>query len=210
MPPSIDRRRLALLLIPFALSALAGMLGTALAPSLLIHAPLVLVALSPLGRHLLLASPQIEALPFFAVAVPRMFAVDPFMYLLGRDYGELALAELTARLGGAGRVVLWLDRAARRGSWLLVLLWPDPLVCTLAGVSRLHPVLFVVLNLVGTVGALTLVRLSGDALAGPLGWVRNFLADNMLTTTAVSALVVLVVASLRWAAQRTPGEEPIE
>ncbi len=207
MPPSVDRRRLALLLVPFALSALASTLGTALAPSLLVHAPLSLVALSPLGRHLLLASPQVEALPFFAVALPRMFAVDPFMYLLGRDYGELALEELIARIGGAGRAVRWLDRAARRASWLLVLLWPDPLVCTLAGASRLNPALFVVLNLVGTVGALALVRFSGDALAGPLGWFRDFLANNTLTATAVSALVVLVAAGLRWAARRPPEED---
>lgn len=206
MATTVDRRRLGLLLVPFALSALASTLGVALAPSLLVHAPIALVALSPLGRHLLLASPQIDAATFFAVALPRMFVVDPFMYLLGRDFGELALQELVARLGGAGRTVAWLDRAARRASWLLVLLWPDPLVCTLAGVSRLRPALFVVLNLLGTVGALALVRLSNQVLAGPVGRLQAFLVGNTLSATVVSVLVVLAAGGLRWAARKTKVE----
>lgn len=208
--PSIDRRRLALLLLPFAFSAVAGTIGVALAPTLLVHAPVALVALSPLGRHLLLASPQIDTVTFFAVALPRMFVVDPFMYVLGRDYGDLALRELVARLGGAGKLVAWLDRVARKASWVLVLIWSDPLVCTLAGVSRLRPALFVSLNLVGTVATLTLIRLSNHALARPVGWIRAFLENNTLSATVISIFVVIVAGVLRWAARRkesTPDEQ---
>jgi membrane protein DedA with SNARE-associated domain len=206
MTPAVDRRRLALLLLPFALSALASTLGVALAPMLLVHAPLGLVALSPLGRHLLLASPHIDTWLLFAVALPRMFIVDPFMYVLGRDYGEIAMREVVDRLGGAGRWVRWLDRIARKASWLLVLLWADPLVCTLAGASRLDPRAFVALNLAGTLGALALVKASNEALAGPVGWVQRVLTDHTLTATLVSVLVVAVAVGLRWAARR-PAEE---
>lgn len=203
-PSPVDRRRLALLLVPFFVSAVVSTVGVALAPALLVKTPLLLVGLSPLWRHLLLASPSVDTLPFFAVGLPRMFAVDPFMYVLGRDFGDVAIEALVARLG-AEKMIRRLDRAARRASWLLVLLWPDPLVCTLAGASRLNPVAFVILNLLGTVGALALARVSGEALAGPVGWLRTFLENNTLATTTISVAVVLLVTGLRVVARRLRG-----
>lgn len=147
-----------------------------------------------------------DAVTFFAVALPRMFVIDPFMYVLGRDYGEQALQELALRLGGTGRLITWLDRVARKASWFLVLIWSDPLVCTLAGVSRMRPTLFFSLNLIGTVGILTLIRIAGRVIAEPVGWVRAFLEDNMITATVLSVFAVIVALALRWAARRRESE----
>jgi len=207
-PSPADRKRLGLLLVPFALTTVVNTAGIALAPALLVKAPLLLVALSPLGRHLLMASPSIDLLPFLAVAAPRMFFVDPFMYVLGRDFGELAVEALSERLGPSGGAMLRrLDGAMRKMSWLLVLLWPDPLVCTLAGVSRLRPSLFVALNLLGTFGMLALVRVSSHALSGPVGWLRSVLENNTLAATTVSVAVVLGAVALRFAGHQGKQEQ---
>ena len=60
-----DRRRLFLLLAPVVVLFIANVIGIAFAPMLLGRAPLVLIALSPLVRHLVLASSSVDAVPFF-------------------------------------------------------------------------------------------------------------------------------------------------
>src|SRR5262245_20644188 len=81
------RRRALVYAAPVALVTIAGFIGAAFMPYLSSEAPLALVALSPIFRHVVLASRKVGALPLFAVAVPRHFAPDVFVYLLGREFG---------------------------------------------------------------------------------------------------------------------------
>lgn len=196
-PRPIDRRRLSLLLAPIVALTAANTVGTALAPALLVKAPLALVALSPLGRHLVLASSSLDPALFFAVAGARMFVGDPFMYLLGREYGDQAIEAVASHLGGAGEGVRLVDRLFRRASWLAVLLWPGPLVCALAGAARLPVGLFVSLNLAGTFLLLGSVRWFSAELAGPVGWLRALLEDNTTAATVVSVGVVAATLAAR-------------
>ena len=53
-----DQRRLALLVVPIVVIAVASSVGDALSPTLLVDAPLLLVALVPRNRFLVLAAPS--------------------------------------------------------------------------------------------------------------------------------------------------------
>ena len=62
-----DRQRISLLVVPTIIVAIAGSIGSALSPTLLVEAPLLLVALVPRNQVLVLVAPQLDFWPFFLV-----------------------------------------------------------------------------------------------------------------------------------------------
>ena len=190
--------RLSLLLAPVAVFFTAGLVGTAFAPALLGRAPLLLVALSPLYRHLVLASASVDPAPFVVVAVARLFATDPFLYAIGRQYGDDAIDWVEVRSGRAARIVRTVKLAFGRAAFLVLFVSPGPLVCMLAGASRMPVARFVVVNLAGTIAAVLLIRSFGVAFAEALEAVRAFIAANIVALTVISvALVAFSVLAKR-------------
>ena len=174
-----------------------------LAPALIGEHPLWLVALNPVVRHLVLATNSVDALPFYAVALARLFASDPFYFLIGRDFGRDAIEWIERRSGGAGRLVRFLERLFARVGLLLVFVAPAGFVCVLAGAARVSPTLFVTVNLAGTLTGITLARLFGAALAEPIDAVKDFVEANVVVLTLASlALVVLSSVVRRRRARR--------
>jgi membrane protein DedA with SNARE-associated domain len=197
------RRRLAFALGPIAITSLASITGTALAPTLLVSAPLALIALNPVTRHLVLASGDLSTGSFFAVALARLFLPDPFYYLIGRWYGADAVDWIERRAGGAGQLVRFVERAFSRAGYVVLFIAPMGLICVLAGAARIRPVWFVLIDLAGTLTAITLVRLFGDVFATPLAQVRDFVAANVIMLTVLSASVALGSEAVRrWRARR--------
>lgn len=199
LPAELRRRRrlLTLLLAPVVLTSAASLTGTALAPSLLIEAPLLLIALNPVTRHLVLVSGLVDATPFFLVAVTRLFLADPFYFLVGRSYGDDAVAWLERRSGYAGRLVRYVERLFQVAGPVVLFVAPLGLVSLLAGASRMRFHTFVVINLCGTITVVTLVRLFGVALERPLEVVRTFVEANVLLLTLISAGLVAVSVVVR-------------
>ncbi|MEZ4226484.1 MAG: VTT domain-containing protein [Polyangiaceae bacterium] len=190
--PRRGRALLSALLAPIVLTTTATLTGTALAPKLLVSAPLLLIALNPVSRHLILVSPVTELGPYLAVAVTRLFLPDPFYFAIGRLWGKDAIAWVERRLGGAGRLVRGVEALFERAGWLVLMLAPVGLVCVLAGASRMSVRTFVLLNLAATVTWALIVRRLGDVFAGPVALVRQFVADNVLLLTGVSVLLVVI------------------
>jgi membrane protein DedA with SNARE-associated domain len=182
--------RLPLLLAPVLVFFAAGVIGTAVAPALLGRAPLLLVAMSPLFRHLALASPSIDTMPFVVVAVARLFATDPFLYAIGRQYGDEAIDWVELRSGRAGRIVRTVKRAFGRAALLVLFVSPGPLVCMLAGAAKMPFTRFVVINLTGTIAAVLLIRSFGVAFADALETVRAFIEANLVALTVSSVTLV--------------------
>lgn len=204
-----DRKRIALLLLPLGLLVGVSMLGTALAPTLLGRSPLALLALNPTWRHILLVVPVIDLVPMMAVVVPRLVAPDPFMYVLGRDHGDQAIAALTTQMqmGEQGTAaVRRLDGFMRRWSWVGVMLWPVPVVCAMAGAARLPWPIFLTLGLAHRVAWVLLWRWAGEAIPGHLAVMRDFIDRNASAATVVS--VALVLAFGLRALSRRPAAEP--
>jgi len=184
-----ERRRLALLVAPMVVVAIASTLGDALSPTLVVEAPLLLVALVPRNRFLVLAAPQLAFWPFFVVGMVRLALTDPLFYLFGRRYGDAAI-RWTRRRAGAPGAVRALGRWFRRAAYPVVAVAPNNIVCVLAGASGMSVAGFLVANLGGTAARMILVYWVGDVFADPLLDIVDFVADYRWYLTAATVIIV--------------------
>lgn len=179
-----------LLFVPLAVFTILGFFGVMFSPYLLVHHPLVLVALNPLFRHMVLASPAVDTLPFCIVAVTRLFLPDPFMYLLGFHYGPRALTWMEIRAPLAGKILRFIERAFARAWPIVLFVYPTISVCLLAGVARIRVVPFVIIDLAGTIALVALIRVLGATFVEPIQLVTEFVRAHvgvLTLATAVSA-----------------------
>jgi membrane protein DedA with SNARE-associated domain len=196
------RARLLYCSIPLAIFTVASTIGAMFMPYFLARKPLLLVALSPLFRHLVLVAPSVDAWSLFVVAVPRHFAVDPFVYTMGRDYGPVAVEWMEANSPGVGRLVRGLEQLFAKVGPVALIVSPDVLVSTLAGAARVPFPIFVVMNLVGTVLNVAVARWFGNALEVQIHAIVAFFQSHLVAVTLAS--VILVVAFNAWS--RRNGE----
>jgi membrane protein DedA with SNARE-associated domain len=186
----VDRRRLALLVVPIVVIAVASSVGDALSPTLLVDAPLLLVALVPRNRFLVLAAPQLDFWPFFLVGMVRLALTDPLFYLFGRRYGEAAIAWTEKRAGAPGsvrRIEHWFRRAA----YPIVVVAPNNIVCVLAGATGMSVVGFLLANLGGTAVRMVLIWWVGDVFSEPLLDVIDFVGRYRWIFTGVTVVIVV-------------------
>jgi membrane protein DedA with SNARE-associated domain len=193
-----ERRRLALLVVPIVVIAVASSVGDALSPTLVVDAPLLLVALVPRNRFLVLAAPQLDFWPFFLVGMVRLALTDPLFYLFGRWYGDRAIDWTEQRIGAPGSLRM-LERWFRRAAYPIVAVAPNNFVCVLAGASGMSVVGFLVANLGGTAARMVLISWVGDVFSEPLLDVVDFVGRYRWWLTGVT--VVIVVVSV-WRARR--------
>jgi membrane protein DedA with SNARE-associated domain len=171
--------------------------GVALAPVLLERRPVLLFLLAPLGRHLLLVSPALDSVTFVAVGVVGYFLVDPFMYLVGRRYGDASLVWLEQRSGLMGRGARWIERLFRRAALPVLFVWPGPLVNLLAGAAAMRLPVWLVMNLAGTLASVLVARAFGEALGPAIQAVRQFVEDHVIALTVASFAAVVTSVILR-------------
>ena len=193
--------------VPLALIAGSAIAGNLLAPSLLPTHPLLLLALNATTRHLVLTSTSIDIVPYLLVGVGRRLLEDPFLYLIGRWYGDDAVRWVDRKVGG-GRFLRAVQRNFRKVGWLLVAIAPGGAVLVLAGASGMPLPVFLVLNIVGTVATVVLLRRFGDTFAGPIDAIVAFSADNVVALTAVSVALTLVYLLRRRRSAQT-GPDPV-
>jgi membrane protein YqaA with SNARE-associated domain len=190
-----DKRRMQLLAavpVGFALAAYAGQIFFA---ALLARAPLLLLSLNATDPILLGVAHQAPLWVFMAIGLTRLFITDPFLYRLGYDYGPNAKAYLAAELGPRSRVIRtmdWLERWFLRAGWLLLFAIPGYPMCLLSGIARMRQLLFVVVNLAGTITRLALVWWVADLFSGPLGSVIDFINRYSIPFTVVMFVLVAV------------------
>lgn len=196
------RHRLLVVGACLAVVATSAVVGNALAPTLLVHHPLLLLALNATTRHLVLTSTSVDLVPYVVVALGRRLLEDPFLFLLGRWYGDDAIAWVDGKVGG-GAYLRAVQRSFHRIGWLLVALAPGGVVCVLAGASRMRTAVFLVLNVIGTLVTIVLLRRFGDAFAGPLQVLLTFSADNVVALTGLSLALTGV-----WLVRRRRHPEP--
>jgi membrane protein DedA with SNARE-associated domain len=201
--PDARRKLLLWCLVPLGIMSVGSLIGTAFMPYLLARRPIVLIALSPLFRHLVLAAPRLDVVSFFAVAVPRHFMPDPFMYLLGREYGHLAVEWAESNSPVTGRFVRAMERAFAKIGPIALLVSPDIIVSTLAGAAKVPVPLFVVFNILGTIGTAFVARWFGAAFSEGIASVVRFFEAHLLMVTAVSVLLVVL---FNWYFRRQPVE----
>jgi len=180
-------------------------IGDAISPTLLVEAPLLLEALIPRNRFLVLVAPQVDFWPFFIVGMVRLLLTDPLFYLFGKWYGDAAITWTERRMGAPGSVRS-IERWFRRAAYPIVAIAPNNMICTLAAASGMSVPGFAIANFGGTVVRLVLIWWVGEAFSEPLLDAVDFVARYRWWFTL--ATIVIVAASVQRARRRDAS--PIE
>jgi hypothetical protein len=178
---------------------IANAVGVALAPALLTHSPLTLIALSPLGRHLVLAATVTEMVPFVVVGTMRRMLVAAIGFALGRAYGPSGIAWIKTRYPKFEPFVRGLEWLFARAAPLILLIAPGPMVCALAGATGMRAWFALPIAAVGHTGWMIINYKLGEAFGAWLAPVTEFIRTNMLPLTLGCIAVVVVY---RWVRRR--------
>lgn len=201
-----ERRRLRLLLGFIVVVTITNMIGDVLAAGLVEKHPLWLISLNSRKRWILAVVPHTDVAPFFVVAVLRQLLSDPVYYALGRWYGDAGARWIEKKMGEGGSVIRWLESGFAKASWPMVAIFPNHIICMLAGASGMPPAIFYALNLGGTIALIAIFRTFGDVFGGPIGAVTGFLNDYRLPIMAVS----FVLVALNFALNKKQGKSELE
>jgi len=207
--PEQNRLRTAVLAL-LGVVTLGSLLGTALAPYLLVRAPLLLVAISPAAHHVVLAAASADPLPLVAIASVRRVMTCVAAYGLGFLYGRGALGWIELRHPRLARLVGWVERLfARFGVWLL-LPAPTPTVALFAGAARTRFVAFVIAATLGQLAWNALTVSVGDAISVWTDRLTTFLGQHLVESTlACVAAVALKQAWSRFFRRRRESALPL-
>jgi membrane protein DedA with SNARE-associated domain len=180
-----------LLVAPIIVLVIGGYVANAIWPTLLRTHPLVLIALDPRNRWLVLVSNKVGTAPFMIVGFVRRVLSDPLFFTLGYLYGDRAVRWVEKRFAPDTGLVPWMEKNFNKFSPALVFFFPGALVCVLAGAMGMNPVLFAVLNIAGTIGILVVLLAFGDIFKGPVNAVTGFFDRHFLLFTAISVLATI-------------------
>jgi membrane protein DedA with SNARE-associated domain len=169
----------------------ANLVGIAFAPGLLKHAPLALIALSPLGRHLVLAATVTAIVPFVAVASARRMLVSALSYMLGRAYGSPGIGWVKTRYPKLEPLLGGVEWLFARAAPLLLFVAPGPLVCALAGATGMRAWLAMPIAAAGQTAWMILTYKLGEALAEWLAPIVAFIETYMVPLTLASIALAL-------------------
>lgn len=171
---------------------IASLLGTALAPYLLVKSPLLLVALSPAAHHVAMAAATVEPVPLVAVATLRRVLTGLAAYGLGYLYGRAAIEWLEQRHPRLARLVRLAERWFARVGVALLVVAPAPTVAVLAGAARSRISLFLLALSLGHVLWNIITQYLGDALARRTERLTAFLDEHLLESTLVCMAAVVL------------------
>ena len=201
-----SRRRLTLILAPIVVLTALAYVGDIAAAGLVERHPLWLIALNTRKRYLALVVPHTSALSFFVVGTLRQLFSDPLFYLLGCWYGDAGVRWMEKKLGEGGSMIRFMERGFAKASWPMVALFPNSLICILAGASGMPAWLFLLLNLGGTIASMVVLRAFGNVFDAPLSAVTGFLDDYRWYFIALSAVLI----GINVITQRREGRSELE
>lgn len=186
----------------------AASVGDTASPVLVVNTPLLLVALNPRARNVLLASRTVGVVPLVAVALLRRMVTVPPCQRLGVIHGDASLAWIERRFPRTGRWARRVERWFRRAAVPVVLLLPGALTSYLAGSTAMNATLLFVLTAISQLARLAILLAVGNAFSGPITWVLHFIADHQRPLLAISVLIAAVqVVRLGLRLRRAPAEQ---
>jgi membrane protein DedA with SNARE-associated domain len=189
-------------LTALAVLGTGSMLGGAFSLYLVNHLPLVLIALSPIGRHLMLVAPTVDPFAFTAVGVGRRLAFYLASFHLGRALGPAGVEWLEQRWAMAARFVRWLDRLFRFSPRLAVFFLPGPAMSTIAGAAGMEPRIFVPVATAGLALRMATILYFAEWLREPIESLLAWIDVYWLPGTVVIVTGIGVYHYLRWRRRR--------
>ena len=205
-----SKRRAALVIVPIIVLIIGNYAGGAFFPTLVNDHPLLLIILSPSNRNFIFVADRIDPLSYFLVGTLRLLAPDPLFFILGRWYGDAAITWMERRTPTYGQLMRTLERWFSKASWPLVVVIPNNPVCLLAGAAGMGVALFAVLDVIGTIGRLILLKVTGRLLANPIGWLLDLIARYRLPLLAVSITLVAFTVFREWRAGTSQIEQLLD
>lgn len=193
-----SKRAVTLLAIPLACVAAVSVAGDAIMPGIVDEHPLLLIALNPRNRNLVLATNQLDAWSYYTVGFFRLLLTDPLWFLLGYWYGETALRWAEQRTRTFGDTLRWLERGFSKAAYPLVVVAPNNWICLFAGSAGMGLATFFVLNIAGTIGRLYLIRVLGEQFESPIGEVLDFIGEYRLPLLVLSIIFIGTMAFLEY------------
>ena len=154
--------------------------------------PAVFIGLNSRNRNLVLAKPYLDWWSFFGIATVRLLASDPLFFLLGRWYGDAGVRWIEKRSPTYGPLARGAEKWFGKASYPLVVIAPNNYICLFAGAGGMSIPVFAVLNVVGTIGRLTVLWFVTDSISEPLDWFRELISENRLAFFVISVSLVLL------------------
>ena len=204
-PPSRfprNRRTLTLLLVPAVFFWVAAQAGAILLPRFVETQPLLIVALNARRTYLALTADNSPMVAWFIIGFARQMIADPIFFMLARVYGDNAVRIIERQYGGA-LYKRW-EPYLRKGLYFFTALAPNVILCALAGASQMRTRTFIIINALGTMASLIVIRIFGDVFSGPIGSVRDILREYWIPITIVGVLSMAWTARKNFAQLRHP------
>ncbi|MGK2959178.1 MAG: hypothetical protein ACSLFB_12455 [Acidimicrobiales bacterium] len=184
------RRRLIMLLVPIGILVIGAQIGQAFVAKLAVEHPLLLIALDPRNRHMILASGRLDTISYFLVGTGRLLLSDPLFYLLGFWYGETAISWMNRRGGSIGQALKQAEWAFSKAMYPMLFVLPNNYICLFAGAQRMSPATFLSINIAGTITRLILIRQIGSVLEEPLKDLLGFFKEYQLQLTILGVSAI--------------------
>jgi membrane protein DedA with SNARE-associated domain len=146
----------------------ASTIGWASSLYLVNHAPLLLIAMSPIGRHLLLVAPSVDPVAFVIVGTLRRLTFYLGSFHLGRIAGPSGLVWMESRFSRVAWWVRWLERLFERFGHPILVAFPGPTVSALSGMSGMSQWLFLLLAGIGLVFRMMIIVVVADWFRVPI------------------------------------------
>lgn len=193
--PRLPRWLLAALVVPIVGLIIAGNVGGFSSAALIKDNPLLLVTLSPLLRWQVATVPETVWWSWAAICFARLLVADPLFFLLGRFYGDSALAAVSKNVPSLGRTVGQIEKLFHKARMPVVFVAPNNAVCLLAGADRMNLARFMAANVAGTVTRLALVRSFAPFFEDQIKGFNSFLDRYKLWIVPLS-IALFVVSTL--------------
>jgi membrane protein DedA with SNARE-associated domain len=187
--PKPSRRTAALIITPIIVLIALANLGDILTTTWATEHPLALLALNARNRVALLVTNQLDPVSYYVVGTVRLLISDPLFFLLGMYYGDTAVEWVEKRSKTFGEQLRLYEKAFKKAAYPLVFIAPNNIICLLAGAAGIPLGAFIVLNVIGTVLRLYLLRVVGDVFSSPIDSVLQFFGDYRLPLFIASVVI---------------------
>ena len=175
-----------------------GTVANAIHPTLVKNHPLLLVALEPRNRWIILVADKVEFWPLLIFGTLRRLASDPLFFLLGHLYGDGAVRWAERKFDFGTGTIQKIEKIFQKAGPVLVFLAPGALVCVLAGATGMSPAVFFVLNIVGTLVIVTLLYNFASVVEGPVDAINDFYGNNFKWLTVVTVTLTALYIWNQW------------
>lgn len=194
-PPPLGRG----LLVAIGSLVVITWLGAALVVPLSVHYPLLLIALNPWPRHIILVAPTTPIEWLVPIAALRGLCACIVSFEVGRRYGPQGIRIIERRSAGLGRFVRLAERVFGWVGPLVVFVFPSPLTSSLAAVAGTSRALTLTLSLLGFAAWAYIYHRVGDLLAPYTEAILGFFKRNMVEATLAC---ILLVVGYQWIARK--------